>query len=159
MENIVLRSGLTNENRKLDVDFIKRLETIVITMLCESTETAMKYCKHSGRKSVSDIDFFYGLKYQAREFLKSEDLEDNVNQTHDIMYGEDENDNDDDSDDSDESENETVEVDEPFTRSTCACEFCVLANEHVDTWEAWCPTDEAEMYIKSAVDKTVLQCQ
>ena len=99
---------------------------------------AVHYCKQCGRSTVTAKDVESGLKYAARNITGR------ITQS---MFPEVY-----DSSESEESFEEVSDDDEPFTVYQGSDDYCLKANEAVDTWESWEPQSPIEIYLKNAID-------
>jgi hypothetical protein len=142
----------------VETDVMRRLICIVMTMIAAATETAAMYAEHAGRRFVAPEDVHHGLRYQAREFFKRDNLEEEIADMECDLYETDDDDSCETSSEEDEEDEEDEEKKEEkheqWTRSSCDCDACVKINSHFDTWDLWEPTDEAEIFVKRSVDKT-----
>lgn len=148
-----MRSGLgAQESVGVSEDFAIRLISLVMTMIQHATKTAVLYAEHAGRSEVTPQDIHRSLRYEAQAFFHRESLEQDVQETEMLIrdYSTDEEE----SSEEEEPEPQT----QPFTKSTCTCTLCSDVNRIWDTWDAWNPEDEAEKFVKNAVDKTIQEC-
>jgi hypothetical protein len=99
---------------------------------------AAHYCKKCGRSTVTAKDVEYGLKYAAMNI---------TGRITESMFPEIY-----DGSESDESVEEVSEDTEPFTRYEGDDQYCLKANESVDTWDSWIPQTPVEVYLKRAID-------
>lgn len=154
-----MKTGLVGESASLaSEESVKRLISIVITMVVESEKTAMSYCEHQGRTTVTVQDIQKGLRYQARNFLFAEDTEKNVNEMHELLFADDDEDMEEEDmeeedgdhvEDGDDDEWEDVEDDV----RTCECDTCTKIRECDDKWDEWAPEDKIGQFIKNSLDK------
>jgi hypothetical protein len=156
-----MRTGvgaLAPSSSSIDENVARKMVGIVMTMIAAATETAATYAEHAGRKFVHPDDVHRGLMYQAREFFKRENLEEEVAEMEQDIYDSDvETDvtSDSESDENDDAADDKNDPEETWTRSVCQCETCSTANAHYDSWNEWIPSDDVERFIKCSVDKTI----
>jgi len=100
---------------------------------------AAHYCRQCGRSTVTAMDVQYGLKYAARN-ITGRITQSMFPEVYDQES------------ESDESFEEVDEDDEPFSRYTGQDQYCLKANEAVDTWAQWEPQSPIEIYLKNAID-------
>lgn len=143
-----MKSGrVSSEGRSLPEPFVKRLYTITATMIAKAAEVAAVYCEHAGRKAVMPQDVQLGLRYQARVFFHSDNLEQDVEEMEahlDAISDEEDTDS--------EGTEDDTQGSEEWMRSECPCETCSGMHQAYDTWDEWHPTDEAEAFVKRAID-------
>jgi hypothetical protein len=114
------------------------LDDLVIPVIESAMIVAAHYAKQCGRSTVTATDVQYGMKFAARN------VPGRITQP---MFPEIY-----DSSDSDESFEEVPDDDEPFTRYTGEDDYCIRANEAVDTWADWVPESPLEQHLKNAID-------
>jgi hypothetical protein len=125
---------------------IHRLLAIAVAMVSESQKTAMEYCQHQKRTIVTIPDVKKGLRYQARNFLFSDDCEQNVQEMHDRLLQSESDTESNDSDFIDEIEEEEI---------PCNCTKCQAIRECEDHWDSWNPDDVVGKFIKTTLDKSI----
>jgi len=99
---------------------------------------ATHYTRKCNRTTVTAKDVEYGLKFAARN------ISGRITESMfpEIYEGS----------DSDSSFEEVSDDEEPFTRYEGSDEYCLKANEAVDTWESWIPESPLEQHLKRAID-------
>lgn len=145
----------------------KRLISMVFVMIQRAAKSAAVFTKHGQRTMVTPNDIRLALKHHAITFLDEDvfaELEAEVHAMHTFLENEVSSSMDDTLDtmldtelviDGDEDEEEETEEEEEQEEHhhPCTCSFCVSLMS--SDFDAWNPTDPAEVYIKSAVEKTL----
>ena len=147
----------------------KVMLSLVMLVMQHSTESAATYCAHANRTAVHPKDVLYGLMYEAMTFFKRPDLEQDAEAWQRELFNE-EQQTDDTEPESDEAaslssrsgsrsslDDAIIGPDEGWTPSTCTCDLCEGVNKAVATWDDHVPTDPAEKFLKSAVERTMAQ--
>ena len=128
-----------------------------------------------GRRTVTEEDVRAAMKYVARSFFESADLEARFPQAcADLDAMDDESDDDDEGeeDDEDEGEDEYEEEDEgeeddegedegepvDAQERHAALELKAKVDACVATWHEWTPTDPAEVFLKRHIDAADAKC-
>lgn len=102
--------------------------------------TAAKYCKATGRSTVTSKDVEYGMKFSARKVLgvQTESLFPDIYE--------------DDSESGSEDSESGSGSEEEFVRYTGDDETLCIINEMYDTWDSWAPDSPIGIYMKNAID-------
>lgn len=141
--------------RQLDETFVNKLLALVYTMVKNAAKTAAAYAEHAQRTLVTREDVIMALKYEARRFLRYEDLEADVADSELELR---------DGGDSDSegwetaSERSGCEAETEGSQEECRCPTCDGVREAVATWDDWAPEDEAEMFIRKHVESVQHGC-
>ena len=165
-----MRAGLGAAGRaveaQVDGEAVKRrLIATVAVMTQQAGRTAYRLCMHARRSEVTKEDVNAALMHQARHFLQTVDSEpvvaSIVQMEHEIFgglgsgsessgsSGSSESDTDDDAADAE------VDVPDATGDGDCGCAECVSVREAASTWAAWDPVDDAEKYLRNAVNNAI----
>lgn len=143
-------AGEKDEPSRVPESMVLKLVSLVAAMVRHATHTAALYAEHAGRRAVAPGDVHRALRHEARHFFHRASLEQDVEEMEQMIVG-----SSSEGESDDETETESESEPEDYSPSTCQCEACVEINRAWDTWEEWHPEDEAEQFVKRAVDKTV----
>jgi len=164
-----MRSGQIGENNDNNmVDFLRKTTSILKILLEDSVHTAAKFTQTCNRKTITDRDIIYALKYETHEFFIRDGLETRFNealqeeQAH--TYTTDDESTDDEITD-DESTDDEITDDENTDNADgyCIefknggseeCEFHRKVLGYSQMWDAWMPSDHMQQFLKNAVDNT-----
>ena len=144
-----------------------RLIASATVLVTRAVRVAATVCSHAGRTEITGADQSAALKFAARHFFDDDDDGDLEREIADVaaaiegMTSSDDDDDDgsddsmpslisDDADDADIPTPAAVAGVDPA--APCGCEVCLGVIEAAATWTAWAPTDEAEVYLKNAVE-------
>jgi hypothetical protein len=173
-----LRTGFVSSDVLISAD--NGLSTNIKALMALFVEDAMRVAGEcaiaSDRRIVSEDDMKNALKYVAQVFFSTADLEERFNAAVTRLHEEGEDDNDDDDDDDEEGEECSGEADSdgatessPSQRAwdeKCDLEADTvndvvkyrhtkrLVQQAVQNWTTWDPTDDAQILIKHAIEKS-----
>ena len=138
----VIRTGFGLASNDAVIDF-DRLKNILSFFMEQAIVIGAKYANAAGRDTLMSEDIRYALQYQAMNFLKNIENEDNLEEKLN-KYSE------------ADSEADS-EAEEEFTRAENSDDpvVCEMNRCH-DEWSSWKPTNIIETFIKNAVDQTVV---
>lgn len=159
-----MRSGLLgNVDSERNVDFLRKVVSIVKLIGEEAVSTSVAFARACGRTMVTKEDMLLAMRYEAHEFFDTQNLEERFvetlaeEKTH--TYTTDDEDNDDDTSlESDECEScDSEEADENYTTEfvdgdEAAAKLHAKIMKYNSTWDEWQPTDPVLLYLKSAID-------
>ncbi|GAQ89736.1 hypothetical protein KFL_005560140 [Klebsormidium nitens] len=140
--------------RSLDETFVNKLLALVYTMVKNAAKTAAAYAEHAQRTLVTREDVIMALKYEARRFLRYEDLEADIADSELELR---------DGGDSDSeawetaSERSGCEEETEGLLDECRCPTCDGVREAVATWDDWAPEDEAEIKWRALLDSGMVR--
>ncbi len=141
----------------------KRLISTVSVMTQHAGCLAYQICMHANRGEVTPDDVNAALKYQARHFLQTVDSPDvmqEIDEMEKVIFvtesvGSNDSDDDIETDTASEEEEVTLTDEQDYRDGKCMCATCIKVREAVDSWDAWEPTDEAEVYLKDSVNRAI----
>ena len=154
-----MRSGQIGENNDNNmVDFLRKTTSILKILLEDSVHTAAKFTQTCNRKTITDRDIIYALKYETHEFFIRDGLETRFNealqeeQAH--TYTTDDESTDDEITDDENTDNADGYCIEFKNGGSEECEFHRKVLGYSQMWDAWMPSDHMQQFLKNAVDNT-----
>ena len=154
-----MRSGQIGENNDNNmVDFLRKTTSILKILLEDSVHTAAKFTQTCNRKTITDRDIIYALKYETHEFFIRDGLETRFNealqeeQAH--TYTTDDESTDDEITDDENTDNADGYCIEFKNGDSEECEFHRKVLGYSQMWDAWMPSDHMQQFLKNAVDNT-----
>lgn len=148
-----MKSGLGGEREvNLSEEFLVKVQCTLQVLIEKSFESAIIYCKASGRTGITAEDMKYAMIYECHEFWERQDLEERV----DELYNESDEDSDEETSDEDDIEFMNEENMEPFTKAENGInEQIDKMNRYVETWDTWNPQDPLISSLKNAINATM----
>ena len=148
-----MKSGLGGEREvNLSEEFLVKVQRTLQVLIEKSFESAIIYCKASGRTGITAEDMKYAMIYECHEFWERQDLEERV----DELYNESDEDSDEETSDEDDIEFMNEENMEPFTKAENGInEQIDKMNRYVETWDTWNPQDPLISSLKNAINATM----
>lgn len=162
----VLRTGFGDApGQKIDKNspMGKRLISTVFVLVNRAARTAALYCTHSKRTMVTEDDVQRALKYHAITFLSEaeyEKLEQDVQSMEELVdrfVTEEVTSSDVTNEFCDEAEDDVSVSSGEEEEGDVECECTVCSGVRNVEWDAWNPTDPAELFIKHHIDEMLTQ--
>ena len=155
-----MRTGLLDEApseaiQEQNVELIKKLMALTLSLVTKSGENAAVYATHAGRPQVLAADVNRGLMYQSKIFMScvtDDEVSESYDAVDDAMNDESESDT---SSSGWEDELEEEEKKVEWTRSSCTCDVCTGMNDAAETWESYDPEDDLLKYLKARTDEII----
>tara|TARA_B100000795_G_scaffold189659_1_gene144413 strand:- start:1731 stop:2198 length:468 start_codon:yes stop_codon:yes gene_type:complete len=141
------------------------MEKNIVATLVLFTKNALKsagfYTKHGERKNITKEDIRRCLMLEVFLFCCRENLQENIDNVIDELYGEDEEDEEDDEDEEDEEDDEDEDEDEgkkesdienSFKLSNCKCGICGTLNNIDEKWKLWKPETPLQKILQKHIN-------
>jgi histone H3/H4 len=151
--------GAVEQQSAVHASIALRVEACVWALMERSLNSAAEYVKLANRNAITEEDVRISVKYEATQFLQSDEWERDVEEWIRVMEQVDaeesaDDDKDEEDDDEEDEEEDDEEDEDPFCRAEHG-EKALAMNAASDGWESYEPQDPVLRFVKQALDKAL----
>ena len=139
----------------IDNSFTKNTSAALSVLIKKSIQTGVHYVKCAGRTILTAEDMKIALMYEAHEYFKHEDLEEEIHAQ--LLETNESDESCSESDESCSENDESVHEIEKFTRAPDNDAIVKQMNYYYDTWDLWNPDDPLQKALKQSIDANFQQ--